>query len=92
MGLAEDYQVKADENRFYFFNPFSADVFNETLVNITASMEEGRRETDIILYHPMPKYNKIMREHPSFELFNKLILPKARNRKEKILIYRSIDR
>ncbi len=33
-----------------------------------------------------------MREHPSFELFNKLILPKARNRKEKILIYRSIDR
>jgi len=89
--LAENYEIKADENIFYFFNPFSADVFKEILVNIVDSLEKNRREVHIILYYPMPKYKEIMRDHSSFEIYNKLVMPNARDSKEKIIIYRSID-
>ncbi len=89
-GLAENYRVKADENRFYFFNAFSADIYQDVLVNITDSLETVKRDAHIILYYPMPKYKKIMKEHSAFEIHNKIILPKRRDRKEKIIIYRYI--
>lgn len=89
-GLAENYEIKPADNKFYFFNPFSAEIFKEVLNNILASVEEVKREVDIILYYPMPKYKKIIKSHRNFELYNKIKVPNAKDKKEKFLIYRHI--
>lgn len=90
-GLAENYEIKAEDNKFYFFNPFSADIFREVLDNIMISLEENKREADIILYYPMPKYKKIMKNNPHFEIYNKVIVPNAKDKREKFIIYRYIN-
>lgn len=87
-GLAEEYKIQPEDNKFFFFNPFSAEVFKEVLANIKASIKENRREVDIILYYPMPKYKKIMKRKSSFEIYNKIKVPKAKDRREKFVIYR----
>ena len=91
-GLAEDYLIKPDENRFYFFNSFSVDVFQEVLVNIAASLKEANRDVHLILYYPMPSYTKVMSGHPLFEIHKEIKLPDTSDRKERILIYRSTER
>src|SRR5690625_1816266 len=38
-GLAEDIEIDSDDNLFYFFNPFSLEVFQKVLANIITSIE-----------------------------------------------------
>jgi len=87
-GLAENYEIEPMDNRFYFFNPFSAEVFKKVVDNILISIEEVKREVDIILYYPMPKYKKILKNNTPFEFYNKVKIPNAKDKKEKFLIYR----
>lgn len=89
-GLAEHYQIKPQENKFFFFNPFSAEIFRDVLENITASLRSATREADVILYYPMPKYKKYMKNNPHFELHNKIMVPKTDDRREKFIIYRYV--
>ncbi len=89
-GLAEDYEVKPEDTKFFFFNPFSADVFREVLHNIMLSLKQVKREVHIILFYPLPDYQKIMRKNSSFEIYNKIIVPKVRDRREKFIIYRHL--
>lgn len=90
-GLAEHYKIKPDENVFYFFNPFSAEVFKEAVNNILKSLEENKRTMDIILYYPMPRYKKFLKDDTPFELLNKVRLPGVSDKREKFLIYRYRD-
>jgi len=87
-GLAEHYEVKPDDNIFYFFNPFSVKVFMNVVDNILKSIKERERSVDIILYYPMPKYKKFLKTKTPFKLLNKIRLPKVEDKKEKFLIYR----
>ncbi len=86
-GLAEHYQVKPEDNRFYFFNPFSHRVFQRVVRNIVHSVEESPRTVEVILYYPLPEYKEVLRNH-SFELINKIQVPEAEDALEKFLIYR----
>ena len=87
-GLAEDYEVKPQDNIFFFFNPFSADVFRDVLKNIRVSLKESPREADLILYYPMPKYKKIMENAQEFEIHNKVAIQGARDNRDKFIVYR----
>lgn len=87
-GLAEHYSIKPIYNTFYFFNPFSAHIFNQVVKNIVISLETKERPMDIILYYPMPKYKKILKTQTPFKLINKVKIPKVHNPKEKFLVYR----
>lgn len=87
--FAEDYRIQPDENRFYFFNPFSVDVFNEVLFNIETSLKETPRKVHIILYYPLATYKSIMRQHPLFKLHKLIKLPHTDDHREKFIIYRS---
>lgn len=86
-GLAEHYEVKPTENRFYFFNPFSHKVFRKVMANIVKSVESHPRTVEVILYYPLPEYKKILQGH-SFQMINKIRVPSGEDLQEKFLIYR----
>lgn len=89
-GLAEHYEVKLRDNRFYFFNPFSVQIFKKVVNNILCSVNNEKRPVDIILYHPMPKYKQFLKKDTPFKLLNKVRVSeeKTSDRNEKFLIYR----
>lgn len=86
-GLAEDYEVKPDDNCFYFFNPFSHRVFEKVMGNIMKSLAERPRTADVILYYPLPEYKRVLRNLP-FRLINKIVVPELDDATKKFLIYR----
>lgn len=87
-GLAEHYKVKPSDNRFYFFNPFSVEIFADVVQNILKSVEDEKRTVDIILYYPMPAYKKFLETNTPFELLNKVKVPETKDSRQKFLIYR----
>ncbi len=87
-GLAEQYEIKPTDNKFYFFNPFSVKVFKKVVKNVLHSVKKEERPVDIILYYPMPKYKEFLNTKTSFQLINKIRVPGAADEREKFLIYR----
>lgn len=88
--LAEEYEVKPLDNRFYFFNPFSVQVFMNVVKNILVSIEESQREIEIILYYPSEDYIYYLENYSSFRLRKEVTLPGLyeKNPNERFLIYR----
>ncbi|MDW0116576.1 SAM-dependent methyltransferase [Sporosarcina thermotolerans] len=88
--LAEEYQIDASENRFYFFNPFSIQVFMKVVWNILWSAESEQRLVDIILYYPTAEYVQFMDNHTQFELWKEIKVDQLydKNENERFLIYR----
>ncbi|NMB00114.1 MAG: class I SAM-dependent methyltransferase [Firmicutes bacterium] len=89
-GLAEHYEVKPQDNCFYFFNPFSSKVFKKVLANIMASVKSHPRTIDLILYYPLPEYKQVIKEYP-FQKINKIRVPGAQDTYEKFIIYRLLE-
>lgn len=90
-GLAEHYEVQPNDNRFYFFNPFSHRVFQKVVGNIMSSVAAAPRTVDVILFYPMPEYKAVL-ENLSFQMINKIRVPYVDDPLEKFLIYRySVD-
>lgn len=87
-GLAEHYQIRAAENLFYFFNPFSAKIFKQVVNNILTSYREQERPLDIILYYPMPGYVRFLKNRTPFRLLNKVRVPGANEARKMFKIYR----
>lgn len=54
--FAEEYNVLPTDNKFYFFNPFSLQLFIKVLNNILISVEKYPRSIDLILYYPSDEY------------------------------------
>lgn len=86
-GLAEHYEVKPTDNRFYFFNPFSDRVFHKVMSNIAKSVQRTPRSVDVILYYPLPEYKDVVHDF-GYHLINKVTLPGTDDAYEKFLIYR----
>ncbi len=88
--LAEQYEIQPFDNKFYFFNPFSVQVFMKVINNILLSVEKTNREIELILYYASDDYIYFLDNHSSFELIEEVILPDLfeRNTYERFLIYR----
>lgn len=86
--LAEDYEVKSTDNRFYFFNPFSIKIFRKVISNILNSVEENQRSVDLIIYYPTAQYKQFLKKSTPFELISKIRIPGTTDKKEKFLVYR----
>jgi SAM-dependent methyltransferase len=54
--FAETYDIKSTDNKFYFFNPFSMQIFAKVIKNILVSAQTNERSVDIILYYPSMDY------------------------------------
>ena len=66
--LAEEYEIEAENNRFYFFNPFSIQIFRKVIDNILLSVEKHPRSVEIILYYPTSDYIEFLEMSTPFEL------------------------
>ena len=88
--LAEKYEIHPHDNTFYFFNPFTIPIFWKIINNILVSVEEFKREVDVILYYPSEDYIYYLENHTSFELIKEVQLPGLyeNNGNERFLIYR----
>ncbi|MCP1122131.1 SAM-dependent methyltransferase [Bacillus sp. 3103sda1] len=88
--LAQEYEIDPLDNKFYFFNPFSVQVFMNVINNILLSVEKVEREVELVLYYPSEDYIYFLDNQTSFELKEEVILPGLyeRNSNERFLIYR----
>ena len=53
---AEKYQVSAEVDRIFFFNPFSIEILRKVISAITASCYENPREILLFFYCPQDEY------------------------------------
>ncbi|WP_067726688.1 class I SAM-dependent methyltransferase [Oceanobacillus damuensis] len=90
--LAEEYRVEPNDNRFYFFNPFSVIIFRKVIHNILRSAEKAEREVELILYYPHEDYIYFLENNTSFELKKEVPLQGLyeKNPDERFLIYRLV--
>lgn len=88
--LAEEYIVKPSQNKFYFFNPFSTQIFIKVINNILKSVEKEPRTVDIILYYPTTEYLHFLHDRTAFELYMDIKVPELfeKDEHERFLIFR----
>ncbi|MEH7382712.1 methyltransferase domain-containing protein [Bacillus sp. JJ1533] len=86
---AQDYKVHPLDNRFYFFNPFSIQVFKHTVSNILQSYEQDPREMEVILYYGSNDYTYFLENNTPFQLKNEIIIPELfeKNTYERFMVY-----
>ena len=73
--FAEEYNINPSDNKFYFFNPFSIQIFIKVIGNILISVEEYERTIDVILYYPSDDYIYFLENNTPFILLNEIKLP-----------------
>ncbi|MCM3093405.1 MULTISPECIES: class I SAM-dependent methyltransferase [unclassified Cytobacillus] len=84
--LAQEYDITPQDTHFYFFNPFSVQIFIKVVNNILRSAEEKLRKMDIILYYPSEDYLFYLENSTPFELIKEERL--EGNENERFLVYR----
>lgn len=67
---AEEYQIEPGQTKFYFFNPFSIQVFMTVVTRILRATQG--QETDIILYYPTDDYIQFLLTRTPFELLEEV--------------------
>ncbi len=63
---AEDYVVEDSQNIFYFFNPFSIEIFMHTLGRIQDSLARSPRKITLIMYYPDSEYLYYLENYTDF--------------------------
>ena len=87
--FAEEYKISQCDNKFYFFNPFSLQIFIKVLNNILISYEEYPRNIDLILYYPSDEYTYYLENYTGFLLNKEIKIPNLSiiDKRQKFLIY-----
>ncbi|MEH6941912.1 class I SAM-dependent methyltransferase [Bacillus sp. JJ722] len=85
--LAQDYEVNRRDNVFYFFNPFSVQIFRNVINQILLSVEQAKRDITVVFYYPSEDYLFFMDNHPSFERSGEVELYK-RDENERFVLYK----
>ncbi|TPF97058.1 SAM-dependent methyltransferase, partial [Clostridium perfringens A] len=87
--FAERYPIDSKDNKFYFFNPFSEQIFIKVVGNILDSVSNHERPVDIILYYPSDDYIYYLENYTPFSLKKEIKIPNKYeyDSREKILIY-----
>ncbi|WP_342507478.1 class I SAM-dependent methyltransferase [Sporosarcina sp. FSL K6-2383] len=88
--LAEDYEVAITDNHFYFFNPFSIQIFMRVIARILRSVEQHKRSVDIILYYPTTDYSQFLETATPFVWLQEIKVPGLyeQNNNERFLVFR----
>lgn len=87
---AQDYEIKPEENKFYFFNPFSVHIFRKIVDNILYSAYEYDKNVELILYYPSKDYIYYLENETSFVLKEEVKLDYLfeSDSQERFLIYK----
>lgn len=68
---AENYVINEHQNKFFFFNPFSVEIFKKVVENITNNANKYDKEVEIILYYPIKEYQTLLK-NVGFEVIQKI--------------------
>lgn len=86
---AEEYVISSEDTVFYFFNPFSIEIFRKVVANIQRSLEENWRDVMIVLYYPDQEYIFFLEEYSNFSLYKQIIIDQTgKDEREAFLIFK----
>ncbi len=89
---AENFDIPPQTDRFYFFNPFSIEIFQKVMSMIRCSWYEAPREILLFFYYPFDDYRRTLTSSDGLELLEMIDCRdlEGDNEKEQIMIYRMI--
>lgn len=86
-GKAEEYEIRREDNVFYFFNPFDINIFEQVMEHIIESVEKHPRRIFVMMYYPKEEYRHYMKTK-CFKLYKIAKLPAYEmDWDEKVIIY-----
>ena len=87
---AEEYEVPAEINRCYFFNPFSVEILHKVMARIIESWYEHPREVFLFFYYPADEYISYLMTVDELEFYDEIEcddLFAGNNSRERIMIF-----
>ena len=69
---AEAYEVPAEVNRCYFFNPFSVEILHKVMARILDSYYENPREILLFFYYPSAEYVSYLMTVDELEFYDEI--------------------
>ena len=91
---AEEYEVPADVNRCYFFNPFSAEILHKVIARICESWYKNPREIFLFFYYPEDAYISHLMTVDELEFYDEIEcedLFEGTDSRERIMIFQFPD-
>ena len=87
---AEEYTVSSKDTVFYFFIPFSIDIFRRVVNQILLSWQKAPRILTLILYYPEDDTIFYLENHTSFHLIDEIAASEEIrwDRRERFCLYR----
>ncbi len=86
-GKAEEYEIRPEDNVFYFFNPFEINIFEQVVEHIMESVKKYPRRVFVMMYYPKEEYVRLMK-YKRFKMFRIAKLPTYEmDWDEKVMIY-----
>ena len=69
---AEEFQVPAEVNRCYFFNPFSVEILHKVMARICESWYDNPREIFLFFYYPADEYISYLMTVDELEFYDEI--------------------
>ena len=91
---AEEYEVPADVNRCYFFNPFSVEILHKVMARIIESWYENPREVFLFFYYPADEYISYLMTVDELDFYDEIEcddLFEGNDPRERIMIFQLPD-
>lgn len=91
---AEAYDVPAEVNRCYFFNPFSVEILRKVMAKIIGSYYDNPREVLLFFYYPSDEFIAYLMTVEELEFYDEIWcgdLFAGRDLRERILIFQLPD-
>ena len=85
------YNIPEEADRFFFFNPFSVEIFKGVLANIMDSFYNNPREMYMIFYYPSDEYLLCLSQEYGVNLYDEIgcsDISGGEARREKIVVYK----
>lgn len=85
------YNIPKEADRFFFFNPFSVEIFKGVLANIMESFYDNQREIYMIFYYPSDEYLMCLSQEYSVSLYDEIDcsdISGGEARRERVVVYR----
>lgn len=84
---AENYVINKNQNKFFFFNPFSVEIFQKVVEKIINNANNHDKEVEVILYYPIKEYKALL-ENTGFEIIQKIKPKGSLFPRETFIIYK----
>ena len=87
---AEEYEVPAEVNRCYFFNPFSVEILHSVCARIIESWYENSREVFLFFYYPADDFLSYLMTVDELEFYDEIEcndLFEGNDPRERIMIF-----